>query len=74
MSLIAPRAFAVEAGVQEGASPIEYSHDEFGRAKVPYDRLGLSDRIEFIAHAEGHVSATRRAFEFLDQHLERSHE
>ena len=64
-SLIAPRAFAVEAGLHDGAVDFAHARAEFQRARVHYDRLGLSDRIEFIPHAEGHVSATARAFEFL---------
>lgn len=69
VSLIAPRAVAVEAGLQDTSVDFEKSEAEFARARVHYERLGFPDRIEFIAHAAGHVSATRRAFEFLAQHL-----
>ena len=68
-SLIAPRAFAVEAGLHDGAVDIDDAWDEFQRAREHYARLGLADRIEFIPHAEGHVSATARAFEFLAEQL-----
>jgi hypothetical protein len=47
----------------------EKSADEFARARAHYERLGIADRIEFIAHTGGHVSSTRRAFEFLLEHL-----
>jgi dienelactone hydrolase len=69
VSLIAPRAFAAEAGVGDGAVDQEAARREYGRAQVHYEQLGLSERIEFIDHAEGHVAATRRAFEFLEQQL-----
>lgn len=69
VSLIAPRSFAVETGLHDTAVDIENAEAEFQRARVHYDKLGASDRIEFIPHAEGHVSATRRAFEFLKEHL-----
>lgn len=69
VSLIAPRAFAVEAGQGDTSVDFEKAADEFERAREHYRRLGVPDRIEFIAHAEGHVSATRRAFEFLEHHL-----
>ena len=69
VSLIAPRAFAVEAGLQDGSVDFEKAEAEFERAKVHYDKLEISDQVEFIPHAEGHVSATRRAFEFLTEKL-----
>ncbi len=68
-SLIAPRAFAVEAGLKDTSVNFERAEAEFARAHEHYEMLGIADRIEFIAHAEGHVPATRRAFEFLEQHL-----
>jgi len=68
-SLIAPRSFAVEAGQQDTSVDFEKSEAEFARAKIHYKGLGIPERIEFIAHREGHISATRRAFEFLDEAL-----
>ena len=65
VSLIAPRAFAVEAGRLDRAIDFELAERAFPEAAAHCEKLGLADRIEFIAHAEGHVSATRRAFEFL---------
>lgn len=47
----------------------ELAEAEFALARRHYERLGLVDRIEFVAHAEGHVPPTRRAFEFLERHL-----
>jgi hypothetical protein len=69
ISLIAPRAFAVEAGLHDHAVDFEKARFAFERAQVHYQRLGIAQRIEFIAHRQGHVSATRRAFKFLEQHL-----
>ena len=69
VSLRVPRAFAVEAGLKDGAVDFEASQETFVLAAEHYARLGLGDRIAFIAHAEGHVSATARAFEFLEEHL-----
>jgi hypothetical protein len=69
VSLIAPRAFAVEAGLHDGAVDFEKAYAEFQRAKVHYDRLGLPQKTEFIGHASGHVSATKRALDFLQHHL-----
>ncbi len=69
VSLITPRAFAVEAGQKDSSVDFEKAQEEFRCARVHYEKLGIADRIEFIAHAEGHVSATCRAFEFLIEHL-----
>ena len=69
VSLIAPRAFAVEAGLHDGSVDFEKARDELELAREHYYRLRISDRIEFIPHAEGHVSATARAFEFLEKQL-----
>ena len=64
-SLIIPRAFGAEAGLEDSSVDFEKSKDEFQRAKLHYAKLGLTRQIEFIPHAQGHISATRRAFEFL---------
>lgn len=69
VSLIAPRAFAVEAGRGDTSVDQRAAWDEFARAKEHYTKLGLDDRIAFIAHDEGHVSATVAAMDFLDTHL-----
>jgi hypothetical protein len=69
VSLICPRAFAVEAGVHDGAVDFEKAFVEFERARVHYDKLGLSNKVEFIGHAEGHVSATKRAMAFLEENV-----
>jgi len=69
VSLIAPRAFAAEAGLGDGAVDQEAARRECERAQVHYEQLGLAARIEFIDHEEGHVAATRRAFEFLAAQL-----
>ncbi len=69
VSLIAPRAFAVEAGGKDSSVDFETSQAAFVRAKVHYEKLGQANQIEFISHAEGHVSATARAFAFLKERL-----
>jgi hypothetical protein len=70
VSLIAPRAFAAEAGLHDGAVDFERSREEFARARVHHDALGIPGRIEYIPHAQGHVSATARAMEFLVEQLQ----
>jgi dienelactone hydrolase len=68
-SLIAPRAFAIEAGLRDSAVDQTAAREEFRHAAVHYQKLGFPERIEFIPHDEGHVSATARAFQFLAEHL-----
>jgi hypothetical protein len=68
-SLIAPRAFAVEAGELDSSIDFEWSAKEFEPAKAHYEKLGIAERIEFIGHEFGHVSVTRRALDFLEEVL-----
>jgi hypothetical protein len=69
VSLIAPRAFAVEAGLKDRAVDFEKSKAEFARAQAHYKRLGIAERIEFIPHNKGHICATARAMDFLEDNL-----
>lgn len=60
--------------IAKGERVIEYkgkrrTHAEFERARAHYDRLGLPNRVEFIAHNQGHISATARAMDFLIEQL-----
>lgn len=69
VSLICPRAFAVEAGLHDTAVDFELACEEFERARSHYEHLGIPQRIEFIPHRQGHVAATGHALEFLKAHL-----
>jgi hypothetical protein len=69
VSLICPRPFAVEAGLHDTSVDFALARGEFERARLHYNKLSLCNRIEFIAHRQGHVSATARAMEFLHEHL-----
>lgn len=69
VSLIAPRAFAVEAGLHDGSVDFEMAVEEFTRAKIHHEKLNLAARVELIAHDRGHISATKRAMEFLTGQL-----
>jgi dienelactone hydrolase len=70
VSLIVPRAFAVEAGIKDTSVDFEKSKAEFGRAARHYRQLGIGDQIQFIQHSEGHMAGTKRALSFLDQVLQ----
>jgi hypothetical protein len=69
VSLIAPRAFAVEAGLHDNAVDFEMSREEFERARVHHEKLGMAEPVEYIAHDKGHVAATGRALDFLMERL-----
>lgn len=69
VSLIAPRSFAVEAGELDSSIDHEWSAKEFELARAHYEKLGIPERCEFIAHEYGHVSTTRRALDFLEEML-----
>lgn len=70
VSLIVPRAFAVEAGIKDTSVDFEKAKAEFGRAARHYRQLGIGDQIQFIQHSEGHMAGTKRALSFLDQVLQ----
>jgi hypothetical protein len=69
VSLICPRPFAVEAGLKDSSVDFEFAKKEFAKAQAHYTQLGIPNKIEFIPHEQGHVSATSRAMEFLREHL-----
>jgi dienelactone hydrolase len=69
VSLIAPRAFAAEAGALDSAVDQQAAAVEAQLAQEHYRRLGIPERFAFIPHAQGHVAATARAFEFLGEQL-----
>jgi dienelactone hydrolase len=69
VSLIAPRAFAVEAGMHDSSVDFDSARKAFALAHEHYRKLGIPERSEFIAHEQGHVSATARAFDFLSEQL-----
>lgn len=69
VSLVAPRAFAVEAGLHDSSVDFEGAAEEFARARVHHERLGVPERVAFLPHREGHVSATAAALDFLQEHL-----
>ncbi|MCK6487074.1 MAG: hypothetical protein L6R48_01825 [Planctomycetes bacterium] len=65
ISLTAPRWFAVEAGEQDTSVDFERAEREVAEARGHYRRLGIPERLAWIPHAGGHVSATAAAFDFL---------
>jgi hypothetical protein len=71
-SLIAPRSLAIEAGLLDDSVDFSQAQAEFQQAKLHFEQLGIANRIEFIAHQSGHISATGRAFDFLEQQLSES--
>jgi dienelactone hydrolase len=74
-SLICPRAFAVEAGKQDGSVWWKLAERAFGEAEAIYERLGLGEKCGFFFHEGGHEveleeeTDTIRAVRFLDRWL-----
>src|SRR5262249_13139788 len=69
VSLICPRAFAVEAGAKDSAVDFDSARREFLKAREHYHRLCIGNRIEVIGHADGLVAAPAVTFGFLEDHL-----
>jgi hypothetical protein len=67
--LIAPRALAIEAGKQDRSVDFSDARAAYEEARQAFDLLGVGGNIEFIAHRDGHVPVTGRAFSFLEEHL-----
>jgi len=66
-SLIAPRAFMVEAGKQDGAVWWEFSMREFEKVKAHYHKLGIPRRAEYCLHEGGHECRCIESFAFLKE-------
>lgn len=68
-ALIAPRAFMSQTGKCDGIAWWPWVVEEFERAKEPYDRLGVGDRIALDLHEGGHEIHYDAGLAFLRQWL-----
>ena len=69
ISLICPRAVQIQQGKGDGIGWWPLQRAEFERAKMPYDKLGLADRIDYAGHEGGHEILVERGIAFLQQWL-----
>ena len=68
-SLICPRPFMPEAGLQDKAAPGDMQAREFAIVKGYYEHLGIGERAEIDVFDGGHEIHGTKSFEFLDRWL-----
>jgi len=68
-SLICPRPFMVESGLQDGNVHHDLVEAEFARAKHVYEQLGLADRCELNMHDGKHIFRCVESLAFLKKWL-----
>jgi dienelactone hydrolase len=69
-SMICPRPFFVEHGIQHGPNWMKWSGSEYRFVESLYKQLGIADRTQFYAFPGGHETGTEEAFRFLDKWLQ----
>ncbi len=69
VALICPRPLQVQVGAVDDLFPVAGADREALLARVPYDRLGLSDRFDYRACEGGHEFFGGPAWEFLGKWL-----
>jgi dienelactone hydrolase len=68
-NLVAPRAFMVERGHNDGVGPDEWVAYEYARVRRHYAVLGIPDRTRIEFFSGGHEIRAVGTFEFLQRHL-----
>jgi dienelactone hydrolase len=68
-SMICPRPFFVEHGIEHGPNWMKWSGSEYRLVESLYTQLGIPDRTQFYAFPGGHETGTEEAFRFLDKWL-----
>jgi dienelactone hydrolase len=72
LALIAPRAYLINAGTEDGGSPIDEVRRAYEHAKAAYEELGVGENLELHVEETGHVFSEgmrRKALEFFGEHL-----
>ena len=68
-ALTCPRAVQVQQGRADGIGWWPLQHKAFEKAREPYDKLGIGDRIEYADHQGGHEILVEQGLAFLRKHL-----
>lgn len=69
VGMICPRPLMVQMGIKDDVIPIEGARKERMRAALPYQKLGIPDRFEFLEHAGGHEFHLDSLFAFFLKNL-----
>lgn len=69
VSMICPRAIQIQHGKRDNIAYWPDVVSEFERAKIHYEKLGLSDRIDLVLHEGGHEAKVEEGVRFLKKFL-----
>lgn len=67
--LMIPRPFMVERGLDDGVAPDDWVAAEFARARRPYFKLGIDNKISMGVFDGPHMIHGTEAYAFLAKHL-----
>jgi dienelactone hydrolase len=68
-SLVCPRPFFVEHGIEHGPNWIKWTGSEYKHVDALYSQLGIADRQQLYMFPGGHETGTEEASKFLDKWL-----
>ena len=69
VATICPRPLMIQTGAADTVVELSSVKRGIPQARGYYERLGISDRLEFNVHAEGHVFENDALFRFFNSHL-----
>ncbi len=70
VSLILPRPLLIQTGKRDPIAHWPHVQEDFAKARIPYEKLGIGDRMVFDLHAGGHELVLDSGLEFLRQRLQ----
>ena len=73
VSLICPRALMVQHGKKDGIAYWPQVEEEYQKARLHYERLGIADRMQLMLHEGGHEAIVEPGIRFLDKWLKNGH-
>lgn len=69
VSLICPRPLMVQTGKNDPIGYWQQITEEFNQAEIPYQKLGIGDRISLLVHEGGHEPVADEGVKFLTKWL-----
>lgn len=69
VSLICPRPLMIQTGKKDPIGYWQQITGEFNSAKIPYQKLGIGDRISLLVHEGGHEPVADEGVKFLTKWL-----
>lgn len=69
VSLITPRPLLIQHGKKDGIAYWPQVIDEFNKAKVHYEKLGIESRFELDMHDGGHEAIVKSGLQFMEKWL-----